>query len=154
MTVSIQLICTTPSPGYYAPLSGERRNSVLRRCRRKHYFGASSMTINSLCLPMSGFSCTRQTGPERKHCLPRRCDMSTLKEMAFEYKQAAAKLAMAIERHKTAGDLTEAELQSLRRALRETREAAHLLSGYYDAPRPECSFTLQGLKPRRTRDDH
>ena len=80
--------------------------------------------------------------------------MSTLKEMAFEYMQAAAKLAMAIERHKTAEDLTETELQSLQRALRETREAAHLLSGYYDAPRPECSLTLQGLKPRRTRDDH
>ena len=57
--------------------------------------------------------------------------MSTLKEMAFEYKQAAAKLAMAIERHKVAGDLSEAELKSLRQALRETREAAHLLSGYY-----------------------
>lgn len=56
--------------------------------------------------------------------------MSTLKEMAFEYKQAAAKLAMAIERHKVAGDLTEAELKSLRQALRETREAAHVLSGY------------------------
>ena len=80
--------------------------------------------------------------------------MSTLKEMAFEYKQAAAKLARAIERHKVAGDLSEAELKSLRQALRETREAAHLLSGYYDAPRPECSITLQGLKPRRTRDDH
>ena len=39
--------------------------------------------------------------------------MSTLKEMAFEYKQAAAKLAMAIERHKVAGDISEAELKSL-----------------------------------------
>jgi hypothetical protein len=33
--------------------------------------------------------------------------MSTLKEMAHEYKVAAAKLAMAIERHKKEGDLTE-----------------------------------------------
>lgn len=32
--------------------------------------------------------------------------MSTLKEMAHEYK-VAAKLAMAIERHKKEGDLTE-----------------------------------------------
>lgn len=33
--------------------------------------------------------------------------MSTLKEMAHEYKVATAKLAMAIERHKKEGDLTE-----------------------------------------------
>lgn len=33
--------------------------------------------------------------------------MSTLKEMAHEYKVAAAKLAMASERHKKEGDLTE-----------------------------------------------
>lgn len=58
--------------------------------------------------------------------------MSTLKELAFEYKHAATKLAMAIERHKVAGDLSEAELKSLRQVLRENREmeAAHLLSGY------------------------
>lgn len=50
--------------------------------------------------------------------------MSTLKEMAHEYKVAAAKLAMAIERHKTAGNLTPAELNSLQQALRDTRDAA------------------------------
>ena len=80
--------------------------------------------------------------------------MSTLKEMAQEYKAAAAKLAMSIERHKTDGDLTQEELKSLRQALRDTREAAHLLSGYYDVPRPEGGLTLNGLKPRRTRDDN
>lgn len=79
--------------------------------------------------------------------------MSTMKEMAHEYKVAAAKLAMAIERHQKAGDLTAEELASLRRALNETREAAHLLSGYYDVPRPEGGLTLQGLKARRIRDD-
>lgn len=80
--------------------------------------------------------------------------MSTLKEMAYQYKVAAAKLAMAIERHQKDGDLTPEELKSLRQALRDTREAAHLLSGYYDVPRPEGGLTLQGLKARRTRDDH
>ena len=78
--------------------------------------------------------------------------MSTLKEMAFEYKQAAAKLA--IERHKKDGDLTPDELKSLRQSLRDTREAAHLLSGYYDVPRPENGLTLLGLKARRINDDH
>lgn len=79
--------------------------------------------------------------------------MSTMKEMAHEYKVAAAKLAMAIDRHQKAGDLTAEELQSLRRALQETREAAHLLSGYYDVPRQDGGLTLQGLTARRTRDD-
>lgn len=80
--------------------------------------------------------------------------MSTLKEMAHEYKVAAAKLAMAIERHKTAGDLTPAELNSLQQALRDTRDAAHLLSGYYDTPRQDIGLTMQGIYARRTRDDH
>ena len=67
---------------------------------------------------------------------------------------AAAKLAMAIERHKTAGDLTPAELNSLQQALRDTRDAAHLLSGYYDTPRQDIGLTMQGIHARRTRDDH
>lgn len=60
--------------------------------------------------------------------------MSTLKEMAHEYKVAAAKLAMAIERHKKEGNLTPDELNSLRAALRDTRATAHLLSGYDHLP--------------------
>lgn len=80
--------------------------------------------------------------------------MSTLKEMAFEYKKTAAKLAIAIERHKVAGDMTETELKLLQKILKETREVAHLLSGYYDAPRPECSITLLGMKTRKTKDDN
>ena len=79
--------------------------------------------------------------------------MSTLKEMAHEYKVAAAKLAMAIERHQKEGDLTPEELKSLRQALKDTRAAAHLLSGYYDVPRQDDGLTLQGLKARRIRDD-
>lgn len=79
--------------------------------------------------------------------------MSTLKEMAHEYKVAAAKLAMAIERHQKDGDLTPEELKSLRQALKDTRAAAHLLSGYYDVPRQDDGLTLQGLKARRIRDD-
>lgn len=80
--------------------------------------------------------------------------MSTLKEMAHEYKVAAAKLAMAIERHKKEGNLTPDELNSLQQALRDTRDAAHLLSGYYDTPRQDIGLTMQGIHARRTRDDH
>ena len=80
--------------------------------------------------------------------------MSTLKEMAYEYKTAAAKLAMSIKQHETAGDLTSEEMKSLRQALKDTREVAHLLSGYYDVPRPDSGITLLGLKARRTHDDH
>lgn len=56
--------------------------------------------------------------------------------------------------HKTAGDLTPAELNSLQQALRDTRDAAHLLSGYYDTPRQDIGLTMQGIHARRTRDDH
>lgn len=80
--------------------------------------------------------------------------MSTLKEMAYEYKVAAARLAMAIDRHQKAGDLTPEELKLLRQTLNDTRAVAHLLSGYYDVPRQGDGLTLQGLKARRTRDDH
>ena len=81
--------------------------------------------------------------------------MSTLKEMAHEYKVAAAKLAMAIERHKAANDLPLDKLKSLQRTLDDTRAAAHLLSGYYDVPRQDDGLTLVGMTARRaTRDDH
>lgn len=79
--------------------------------------------------------------------------MSTMKEMAHEYKVAAAKLAMAIDRHQKDGDLTPEELKSLRQALQDTRAAAHLLSGYYDVPRQDSGLTLHGMTARRTRDD-
>lgn len=79
--------------------------------------------------------------------------MSTLKEMAHEYKVAAAKLTMSIERHKTAGDLSPYELTSLQQARRETRAAAQLLSGYYDTPRQYNYLTMQGIHARRRRDD-
>ena len=56
--------------------------------------------------------------------------MSELKKMAYEYRVAAAKLAMSIERHKEAGDLPKEEMNRLSRALREVREVGHLLSSY------------------------
>lgn len=79
--------------------------------------------------------------------------MSTLKEMAEEYKLAASKLAMSIARHERAGDRTPAELESMRLALRGIREAAYLLSGYYDDPRPYNRITLQGIMPKEGKED-
>lgn len=80
--------------------------------------------------------------------------MSTLKEMAAEYRESAAKLAMAIEAHKKAGDLPPEYLIKLQSTLHDVRAVAHLLAGYYDVSRPSGAFTLVDLHPRRTRDDH
>lgn len=80
--------------------------------------------------------------------------MSTLKEMSAEYREAAAKLTLAIKRHEVAGDLSKAEMNRLLHIRSEIREVSYLLSGYYDTPRPESGITLQGLRPRKTRDDH
>ena len=80
--------------------------------------------------------------------------MSTMKELAAEYRLAAARLAMSIQTHKQAGDLPPDTLAELQRTLKDLRAIAHLLSGYYDVSRPEGPFTLTDLKARRTRDDH
>lgn len=80
--------------------------------------------------------------------------MATLMEMAAEYRESAAKLALALDRRKRAGNLAPAEERALQAALRETREVAHLLSGYYEMPRQDTGITMQGIHARRTRDDH
>lgn len=77
--------------------------------------------------------------------------MSTLKEMAAEYREAAARLALRIEEKRAAG-APEYELKELRAALRDVRDAAHLLSGYYDVPRAGTGAAVD-WRARRTRDD-
>lgn len=77
--------------------------------------------------------------------------MSTMQEMAAEYRLAAAKLAMHIQENKEG--MAPHELAGLRNALRDVRETAHILSGYYEVPRPESPYTLIGLKARKSRDD-
>lgn len=79
--------------------------------------------------------------------------MSSLKEMAREYKIAAAKLAISIDRHQKDNSLPPWQLTQLKKALRDVRATAHLLSSYYEAPR-DSELTLQGLTARRTQDDH
>lgn len=78
--------------------------------------------------------------------------MSSLREMAADYHLAAAKMNMRIQEKKAAGAPPE-ELKSLTLTLRELRENAALLSGYYECPRPEGGAAAVGWKARRTRDD-
>lgn len=60
--------------------------------------------------------------------------MSSMKEMAKEYRIAAAKLAMRIDERKELG-ASEDELKRDRRILRDIREIQRLLDGYYEYPR-------------------
>lgn len=78
--------------------------------------------------------------------------MSSLKEMAAEYRKAAAKLRMYIDRRKAEG-AEQWELDQLYQSLRDIRDTAHLLSGYYDVPHSGTGASV-GWVARRTRDDH
>lgn len=77
--------------------------------------------------------------------------MPTMREMAGEYRLAAAKLAMRIQEERAAG-ASQARLAALAGALRDIRETQRLLDGYYEAPR-SSSLAAVGWKARRTRDD-
>lgn len=61
--------------------------------------------------------------------------MSTLAELAVEYRVTAAHLAMAVAEHERKGDLPEREMQLLRRMLEDTRAVQRTVSGYYTVPR-------------------
>lgn len=63
--------------------------------------------------------------------------MATLKELAAEYRRAAARLSLWLEEKEAAGTLTQTERRSVREALSGIREVQRLLDGYYDGPRPE-----------------
>lgn len=79
--------------------------------------------------------------------------VSTLKEMAQEYRKAAAVLAIRIRDKDSAGAGKE-ELDQLREALRDIREIQRLLSGYYDIPRAE-GVSAAGWRARgASKDDH
>ena len=80
--------------------------------------------------------------------------MSTLEELALEYRRAAARLAMAIDRHSRAGDLPPGQLSQMRSMLEELRMTQRTLSGYNDLPRPgtvDCSSWRAG---KGRKDDH
>lgn len=73
--------------------------------------------------------------------------MSTMKEMAKEYRVAAAKIALRLKECEAAG-AEENVLQSLRASLRNIRESQRLLDSYYEVPREE-SITLSGFIARK-----
>ncbi len=69
-----------------------------------------------------------------------------MREMAAEYRAAAAMLAMRI-REKEAAGAGASELNALREALRDIRTAQRTLDGYYTLPRDE-GITSAGWRGR------
>ena len=78
--------------------------------------------------------------------------MAALKELAPEYRRAAAKLSLWLEEKETAGSLTPTERRSVREALSGIRDVQWPLDGYYDVPRPE-GLCAVGWKAGRDNDD-
>lgn len=79
--------------------------------------------------------------------------MSTLKEMAVEYRKSAAQVRVYMARLKEDPDADPKEIELCRKILRELRDTARLLSVYYDIPRTSQNAAV-GWKARRSRDDH
>ena len=78
---------------------------------------------------------------------------TTMREMAAEYRAAAAMLAMRI-REKQAAGAGKQELYPLREALTDIRRVQRTLDSYYTVPRDE-SITSAGWRGRGpSRDDH
>ena len=61
--------------------------------------------------------------------------MGSMKEMAVEYREAAAKLSLYIKLH--AKEMPAYKVLEYRKALQEVREAARVLEHYYDLPRSD-----------------
>ena len=60
--------------------------------------------------------------------------MSTMAEMALEYRMAAVKIKLKIKQLKEEGAPPD-EIQAYKDVLRQLRDTSRLLSGYYDVPR-------------------
>lgn len=69
----------------------------------------------------------------------------SMKEMAAEYRLAAARLAMKIQQKKNEG-APELEIKELRVALRDIRTSEKILAGYYEVPRPETGGCAVGWR--------
>ena len=74
--------------------------------------------------------------------------MSSMKEMAAEYREAAAKLSMKIAEKETAGADPQ-EISALRNIRNDIRALAFILDGYYDVPRPAGNAVAVDWKARR-----
>lgn len=69
--------------------------------------------------------------------------MSTLKEMAIEYREASARLAMRINEKKATG-APQHEIQELQVVLQEIRNVQRTIAHYYDLPRTDCRCAAVG----------
>lgn len=79
--------------------------------------------------------------------------MSTLKEMAVEYREAAAKMRVFIKRREEQG-ADDWELKQHREVLRQLRDTSRLLSGYYDVQRYSINAAVGWLVGRAPSNDH
>lgn len=77
--------------------------------------------------------------------------MSTMKEMAAEYREAAAKLAMKIQELEASGAPPK-DIEALRTILKNIRAEARVLSSYYEAPRTPDGGGAVGWHARRIND--
>ena len=78
--------------------------------------------------------------------------MARLKDLAAEYRAAAAKLALWMEERKAAGTLSPAQLRCVQEALAGIREVQRLLDGYYELPR-DANYAAVGWKAGKHNDD-
>lgn len=74
--------------------------------------------------------------------------MSTMAEMALEYRMAAAKISMEIERLKAEG-APAYEIARYYAVLAQIRDTAQLLSGYYDTPRHSVNAAIGWRSPKK-----
>ena len=78
--------------------------------------------------------------------------MSTMKEMAVEYRRESARIAMRLAEKKAAG-APAWEIELLEKMLREMRVKQRVLDSYYDAPRESCITMSCAYAPKRSRGD-
>lgn len=78
--------------------------------------------------------------------------MSTMKEMAVEYRAETARLAMRLSEKKAVG-APAWEIEMLEKMLREMRVKQRVLDSYYDAPRESCITMSCAYAPNRRRNN-
>lgn len=78
--------------------------------------------------------------------------MSTMAELAIEYRKESARLAQRVEERKKAG-APEWEINVLLTMLREMRVKQRLLSSYYEAPRDSSITMCRAYAPKHGGND-
>ncbi len=76
--------------------------------------------------------------------------MSSLNELAVQYKELAARLAYKISQHEEAQDVPEYEIVALREMLRDARAMYRACSDYYTMPRDGEFDSSNWTAPRRS----